>query len=157
MSFWKRPHVVAAVLVAPILAVLTYLAVDALVGERAAPAAAGVPYRLVAASNCRRAGQQCTLRNASFELHIVVTEFDERRGALEVTASHPLSQLALAVARTPADRPAPTVFAAAADDGRVWRGELAAPGSETATVQLAATASQSAFFAEFPATFMAPR
>ena len=50
---WKNKHVVVAMLVAPILAILAWFAVDSMVAERAHSAKPGASYKLVAKSNCR--------------------------------------------------------------------------------------------------------
>ena len=55
-----------AMIVAPILAILSYFLVDLLVKEPPQKALAGEAYQLIAQSNCRFNSGQCSLKNGSF-------------------------------------------------------------------------------------------
>lgn len=63
-------HVVIALIVAPILAVMAWFAVDRFLGEQPQAALPGKSYPLVAKSNCRYASGVCTLENEDFALEI---------------------------------------------------------------------------------------
>lgn len=67
----KNKHVIIALIVAPVLAVIAYFAVDRLVGEQAMPAQLGVDYPLLTQSNCRYASGRCVLYNSEFKVLIV--------------------------------------------------------------------------------------
>jgi len=62
MSVLKNKHLVIAMLVAPVLAVLSYFALDVLVGERPKPAEEGQSYPLVEKPDCRYASGHCGLK-----------------------------------------------------------------------------------------------
>ena len=53
MKFLKNKHLLTASLVAPILALMSYFAIDALVGETPHAAEEGQSYQLVEKQNCR--------------------------------------------------------------------------------------------------------
>ena len=155
MSNWKNPHLVTALLVAPVLAVFAYMAIDALVRERPAPAVAGAVYPLVARPNCRRPGGQCTLVNASVELHLAATSESLARARIRITASHPLQRVALAITDSTLASPELTPFAAVDRDRHVWQGELQRTATGASAVRLAAVSNDSRFFAEFSSDFLA--
>ena len=71
MGFFTNKHVITAFIVAPILAVLSYYAVDLLLKEQPHVAVAGSSYPLVAQSNCRYTSGRCDLKNADFVAQIV--------------------------------------------------------------------------------------
>ena len=56
MSFFKNRHLVIATLMAPVLALISYYAVNALVSETPHAAKAGQSYQLAEKPNCRRGG-----------------------------------------------------------------------------------------------------
>lgn len=78
---WRNRHVVTALLVAPILALIAYFAVDAMLSPDAEALVAGSSYPLKEHSNCRRAGGQCTLSNNDLRLELIVRR---AAGRLEV-------------------------------------------------------------------------
>ena len=79
---FKNKHVVIAMLVAPVLAIMAWFAVDYFVGERPHAATPGSAYTLVAKSNCRYASGQCDLENADFKLRIRPAMVSARRCGL---------------------------------------------------------------------------
>ncbi len=67
---WRNRHVVTALLVAPILALIAYFAVDAMVTPNAEALVQGKSYPLKEHSNCRRAGGLCTLSNNELRVQL---------------------------------------------------------------------------------------
>ncbi len=86
MSILTNKHVVVALIVTPILAVLGYFAVDAMVSEVPHAAVAGGRYELVEKPNCRYNSGVCGLKNGDFELKLS-TEWREAGGAQLVLRS----------------------------------------------------------------------
>jgi len=72
--FLKNKHVIAALIIAPILSVLSYFAVDQIVSEKPHAAKAGAEYALVAKPNCRYASGKCGFKNGEFEVTITLAE-----------------------------------------------------------------------------------
>lgn len=90
MSFFKSKHVVVAMIVTPILAMLGYYVTDLFVKEKAQPAVAGNSYALLAKSNCRFTSGECDLTNGNFRSKITVRD----EGGIQVLyleANHPLN------------------------------------------------------------------
>ncbi|MEM7277507.1 MAG: hypothetical protein AAF385_05215 [Pseudomonadota bacterium] len=75
---WRNRHVVTALLVAPILALIAYFAVDAMITPNAEALVQGKSYPLKEHSNCRRAGGLCTLSNNELRVQLVA----KREGGL---------------------------------------------------------------------------
>ena len=65
---FSNKHVVVALLVAPLLAVLAWFAVGYWFGERPQPAVPGGSYPLLEKSNCRYSSGECSLENGSLQL-----------------------------------------------------------------------------------------
>jgi hypothetical protein len=89
MGFFSNKHVIIAMIVAPILAILSYYFVDTIVKEKPHQAVSGASYPLSAKSNCRYTSGRCNLENASFKTFLVVTEQDDQQ-VLILTSSHAL-------------------------------------------------------------------
>ena len=83
-------HLIVAMIVAPILAILSYLAVDRAVSESPVAARAGQDYPLVAESKCRYASGYCTLVNGDVRLKIDVRKTAEDSVMLSLESSLPL-------------------------------------------------------------------
>ena len=81
MSTFKNKHLVVAMLVAPILAILAWYAIDVLVGEKPRPAEEGQSYPLAEKPNCRYGSGACGLKNADFELQLSTRPMGPDRGS----------------------------------------------------------------------------
>ncbi|MBF2735535.1 MAG: hypothetical protein ISN26_05605 [Betaproteobacteria bacterium AqS2] len=67
-------HVIVALLVAPILALIAYFAVDAVVSEPPQAAEPGATYPLANRPDCRWASGRCTLKNEDVELVVAAAD-----------------------------------------------------------------------------------
>lgn len=159
---FTNKHVIVALLVAPVMAVLGWFAVGQLIGERAAPAQAGQSYPLLAQSNCRYASGSCELKNADMWLRLQAEPGDAPR--LLLTASHPLDGVKLALAAAAGGEPAePAAMASPrelkpdSDDGRHWVLTLSRDLPADARLQLVARAAGALYFAETETAFAGPR
>ena len=97
MSLFSNKHVVAALIISPILAVLSYFAVDHVLVEPPQLAQAGQSYPLQAKSNCRYQSGRCDLRNADFQVSLTVTTFEDsnkiERQLLQLSTSHAVQDI----------------------------------------------------------------
>ena len=73
---FTNKHVVIALIVGPILAILAWIGVGQIAGEKAAVAVAGNSYPLVEKSDCRYESGHCKLENEDFKLVLLL----EQRG-----------------------------------------------------------------------------
>ena len=81
-----------ALLVAPMLAIIAWFAVDYFVAERPQAASPGESYPLVARPNCRRLSDACELANADLTLTLVVTRASATGATVELTSVLPLGR-----------------------------------------------------------------
>ena len=148
---FKNKHIIAALIVTPILTIIAYFAVDYVVSEKPHKAEAGASYELVEKPNCRYASGLCDLENEDLRLSL---RFDTSPGpAMELRASHALDSVLLAV--SPADAQAPPQAMLAQDaQGRLWRLQLSGQPGVDDRVQLVAAAGGSRYFAEAATHFL---
>ncbi|MHA7816605.1 MAG: hypothetical protein ACX93N_09025 [Pseudohaliea sp.] len=147
----RNRHVLIALLVTPVLALLAWFGVGQLAGEKPAPAEPGRAYPLVEQPNCRYASGACDLRNADLELHIRLG--DGREPKVTVTSSHPLERVQLAHARE-AGNDLPGDLARVAE-GR-WEGQLRARPVEGDRLRLVAQGAGAFYYGEVATAFARP-
>lgn len=92
MSFFTNKHVITAMIVAPVLAFLSYYLVDSAVREQPNVAEQGQSYPLVAKSNCRFTSGVCDLENADFSAQLTVEKVGAQARLL-LTSPHQLQQV----------------------------------------------------------------
>jgi hypothetical protein len=68
--FFKNKHVITSMIVAPILAIISYFAVDYYVAEVPHKAKQGQSYKMLVKSNCRWESGACDLVNGGLKIHI---------------------------------------------------------------------------------------
>jgi hypothetical protein len=94
---FTNKHVVIALIVGPVLAILAWIGVGQIAGEKAAVAVSGKSYPLVEKSDCRYESGHCKLENEDFKLLLRV----EQRGkdtVLVLKSVHVLEGVLMSVA-----------------------------------------------------------
>ncbi len=92
MRFFNNRHIVAALIVTPVLAIASYYLVDLVLKEKPHKAVAGQAYKLVAQANCRFSSGVCGLKNGNFEITITVSQSDDQTALM--LSSNKVLQLA---------------------------------------------------------------
>ena len=155
MTVFTNKHVIIAMIVAPVLAVLAWFATGQFAGETPQAPVAGRSYPLVEKSNCRYASGACDLENEDFRLTLVATGIDSLT-ELVVRSAYPLDGVVLGVG--PEEREAePTPMRATDGQGLEWHlviGRLPEPGER---IRLVAIAAGSSYFADASTAFLQPR
>ena len=147
-TMWKNKHVIIALIVAPILAILGWYAVGFLIGEKPQAAASGETYKLVARSNCRYASGVCGLRNADFVLDLTATDADSGGTVLHLVSAFPLEGVKVALA-SPGSTPRPPEDMKPEDElRRNWAIELPLPDPERDRLHLVASAGGTLYFGD---------
>lgn len=151
---WTNKHVIVALLVAPVLAVMAWFGVDAIVAERAEPAQPGKMYPLIAKPSCRRPGGNCELTNNEFELTIRVTHRPADKTALVFESNYTLSGVVVSLHRENTE-----IFGIETNhdlDTETTQRVLTIPSvaHPSATLRIAVHVEQSIYFAELPAVFL---
>ncbi len=147
----RNRHVITAMLVAPLLAILAWFAVGNLVGEKAAPARAGDAYPLVEKSNCRYESGSCDLQNT--DLRVTLSYNDQGEGSLHLRASHELDSVLLSLALN-GEEGAPMPMLAQGDDGLSWQLSLQRRPGPQQRFRVVLMRNGTAFFGEASTTFL---
>lgn len=153
---FKNKHVVIAMLVAPVLAILAWFAVDYFVAERPHAAKPGAAYRLIAKSNCRYDSGQCDLENADFELTLRPVQIGADSAVLELSSRFALQSATVALVEGGSEQP-PVPLTKAQQDRLTWTGEIAAAKDAESSIRLAVVAQDATWFAEVPVTWIVSR
>ena len=149
---FKNKHIVVAMLVAPVLAIMAWFAVDYFVAERPHAAQEGATYKLLAKSNCRYASGECDLENNEFELSLRPEMLSASSVALALSSSHHLDTAVIGFVDAASDAPAPMTQTDNA--GKEWQVLLPRSGTADATIRLAVTAQGATWFAEVPTVWL---
>lgn len=146
-------HVVVAMLVAPVLAILAWFAVDYFLTERPHAAVEGGTYLLVARSNCRYDSGECDLENGDFKLNLKPVGDVSGPVTLALTSKFPLQTATLGLVKSGVERP-PSSMRREDETSTLWLGTLPADRSDGAVIRLAVIASETTYYAEVPLTFL---
>lgn len=149
---FKNKHVVIAMIVAPILSILAWVAVGEFTGEKPQAAEPGNSYALVEKSNCRYESGACDLENRDFKLRLTLQEGLTGPEFL-LSASHALEGIVLAVG-TPEVQPMP--MRPSDGQGLEWRIVIDQVPGPQERIRLVARAAGSSYFAEASTTFLQP-
>lgn len=147
-------HVVIAMIVAPLLAVMAWFAAGQFAGEAPQTAVPGQSYPLVEKSNCRYPSGACDVENEEFRLRLTAAQAGG--GELLLTSSYPLEGVVLGVG-LPDEETQPAVMHAADSQGLEWRVQLGAAPAPTQRIRLVALARGSSYFADVGTAFLQPQ
>lgn len=153
MSILSNKHIVTALLVAPLLAVLAWFGAGQLTDEAVespAPAEAGSSYPLIERSGCRYPGGDCGLSNEDFKLALAITP----EGELRLASAVPLDYVLVGLASAAGDAPAPAQSLAGERNRWVYRFP-ASPASDD-RLRVVAVAGGTSWFGEAGLTFTEP-
>ena len=160
---WTDRHVITALLVAPVLAILAWFAVGSLGGEKARPARTGAAYPLLEKSNCRYASGVCDLENTDFKVRLSFTDnlsgelsgdwSGAAGGRLDVYVSHAVDSALVSLTPAPGDA-APGAMRRADTEGRRWRFALGRRPDREQRLRLVLSRRGVAYFAEFSTAFL---
>jgi len=153
MSVLKNRHLVIAMLVAPVLAILGYFALDALVGESPMPAEEGQSYPLAEKPNCRYSSGSCGLKNADFELELSIRALGEGLVELSLVSAFPLDGVMVSLAEIDQEDAPPTAMQARSGDGKTWSLDMQRPDPERHRLRLAASADGSIYYGDVATRF----
>ena len=151
LEFFKNKHVVTAMIVAPLLAVISYLAVDRLVAEKPHVSQEGHAYPLIARSDCRYTSGQCSLENASFKSTL---RYDRAGRMLRLQSSHGLQNATIGFVTANGRENPPQAMSATDASRQSWRLPLQSDINPQALARIALKANNAYYFAETPMIFM---
>lgn len=152
---FTNKHVLVAMLVAPVLAIMAWFAIDYFIGERPHAAKDGAAYTLIAKSNCRYDSGQCDLENSDFKLNIRPTSVTSGSVQLEMTSAFPLQSATLGLVND-GTATLPSPMAATTNEALHWTTRIDRPHGEASTIRVAVTADGATWYAEVPTVFLFP-
>ena len=120
----QNKHMVTAAIVAPVLALIGYFGVNALVGESPHAAEEGQSYQLVEMPSCRYGSGHCGLKNSDFELNLSTESLDGGRMLLMLESEFPLDGVKVALVEHEADEKQPVDMRAMGENGLAWSLEI---------------------------------
>lgn len=153
MNVLKNKHVVVAALVAPVLAILAWFALDLLMGERPKPALEGQSYPLVERSNCRYASGSCALANGDFKLELTTEGTAPDRVILTLSSVFPLDGAMVAMVDGQGDDAPPVPMRPGSGDGLSWSLDIARPDPERQRLRLVVSSAGVLYFGDVATAF----
>lgn len=157
MKILKNKHVLVAALVAPLLALMSYFAIDFFVGESPHAAEEGQSYKLVEKSNCRYNSGNCGLKNGDFELSLSSEWVGDGQLLLTLRSEFPLDGIVIALVQNEADDNPPVDMQMVSDDGLTWSLNLSNPSPGQDRLRLVASSNQSLWYGDVAMKFALPR
>ena len=154
MEFLKNKHVIVAMLVAPILALISYFSVDAVVAEKPHAAQVGEHYSLLEKSNCRYNSGVCDLKNGDVELKIKPEWVTNQRLRLTISSSKPLQNVIGARVNMLGEEVAPNVMQNADHEGFTWSTEMIAPDADLERLHVAVAINETWYYADAALKFI---
>jgi hypothetical protein len=148
VNILKNKHILTASLVAPILALMSYFAIDFLVGETPHAAEEGRSYQLVEKPNCRYDSGSCGLKNGDFELKLHAENLEGDRLLLVLESAFPLDGVLLGLVENGADEAHPVEMRPAGDDGLSWSLDVARQNPEKDRIHLVASSAGSLYYGD---------
>ena len=152
----RNKHVVTAAVVAPVLALIGYFGINALVGESPHAAEEGQSYQLVEMPSCRYSSGHCGLKNGDFELDLTTESLDDDRLLLLLKSEFPLEGVKVALIEDKSDEERPVDMRPMGEDGLTWSLEMARPDPEHNRLHLVAAANGSLYFGDAAMKFTLP-
>lgn len=151
--FLTNKHVIIALIVAPILAIIAYFAVDHTVSEAPKNAVAGTHYPLVAKSNCRYKSGKCTFKNGDIEIELISDESDPSLVSFTLNSDLPLQGVKLALTEN-TKQASPIEMQTANYQQTEWQVSLDNNTTDTTRLLLVVALNDSLYFGETEATFI---
>ena len=152
MNILKNKHLILAMFVAPVLAIIAYFSVDYMVAEKPQAAVEGAAYKLAAKSNCRYQSGACTLKNGDIEVQILAKRINSREVELNMHSALPIQNAIISqVVGNLASEPVVMLQGAAAAD---WSVLLDLPEPQNTRLRLALNIADTMYYAETTAVFI---
>ena len=145
---FKNKHVIAALIITPILSILGYFAVDVLVAEQPHAAKQGSSYQLVARPVCRYSSGHCSMVNGEFEIDVSAEYQSDGSLQLALRSEFPLQGGKVAIVDP--GQPAGTPIALVANDAsqQSWAANVPVPASAESVMRVAVAAKDSLYYGE---------
>jgi len=148
----KNRHMTIAMMVAPVLAIISYFATDYFVSTPPASASAGQSYLLIAKPNCRYQSGECTLINGDLEIDLRLEQAADGSGVLLARSNYPIAGARVALANTGKEAE-PRALEARDSSGENWQLPVSRAESRAQELRVAMLANESIFYARTETDF----
>jgi hypothetical protein len=148
MAVLNNRHVITALIVAPVLALIAYFGFDFLAGETPQAAVEGQSYSLVEKPNCRYDSGQCGFKNGDFELTIGAEQIGDGYFRMTLNSVFPLDGIKVSVVASEADDKRPVDMRPESDDGMSWSLEVGPIDPEQSRLRLVASSRGSLYYGD---------
>lgn len=150
---FKNKHMTTAMVVAPLLAIVSYFATDYIVSDLPVNAAQGESYALVARSNCRYQSGQCTFRNGELEVEFQLVQSGDGQSVLKARSSHPLQGAQVALVGQENSNVQPVMLEKSDDSGERWAVPINGSVEGKNELRVAMLANSTTFYGSTETTF----
>ncbi|MCH9712416.1 MAG: hypothetical protein K0U20_07345 [Proteobacteria bacterium] len=150
--FFKNKHVITSMIVAPILAIISYFAVDYYVAEVPHKAKDGQLYKMLVKSNCRWESGHCDLVNGDLELLVTSDTQEYGKNHFLLKSNTPLKEVRFSLVHEKGAHSQPESMSLVEPGNRLWQSSLV-DARRSDYLQFVVSVSGSIFYAEVPAIF----
>ena len=154
MPFYKNKHIVVAMLVAPVLALISYFSVDAVVSEVPHAAKAGEHYELLEKSNCRYSSGACDLKNGDMHIAIKPDWVTNQKLRLTINSAQPLEKVVSARVNALGEEVATAEMKSVDESGLVWSTEMISPDADLERFHLAVSINKTWYYGDAALKFI---
>lgn len=151
---FKNKHLVLALIIAPILAIISYFGVDLALSEKPTAAQTGQEYQLSPRSNCRYTSGVCSLVNGDFQLQLRSEPTDKQTIVLELTSPYALQGAKVDMKTNPNAQPVPLQMHPIDQEHRVWEIQFDEIDEKLKLMQLVIMSGDVLYFAQTSTAFM---
>lgn len=139
---------IAALLIAPVLALVSYFGVDAMVSDKPSQAQPGHSYALVAMPQCRYTSGKCTLKNAEFKIELTPQQVDANTISLTLHSAFPLQAAKMALVQEASEAGSPLPMQPTDTKGQDWKIDLHGSHGKNSRLRLVVVAGDAFYFGE---------
>lgn len=154
MQFLKNKHLIMAMFIAPMLAIIAYYSVDYFVSEKPQAAVQGNSYKLAANSNCRYKSGVCTLENGDIEVKLHAEKINSNQIKITLSSLVPLQTAVISFVTKNGVEAEPIVMTASDEQLNVWQANTDGLPSNNDVLRLALNVAGSLYYAEVTTIFI---
>ncbi|MFW7523968.1 hypothetical protein ACODM8_07490 [Vibrio ostreicida] len=151
---FKNKHFVVALLIAPILSILAYVATDMAVSEPPQVAKEGETYQLVSQSNCRYTSGLCDMKNGDFKIKFRSEKLTATDLELSLHAAYPLQGVKVSLVDQQGDDQLPIDMQPRNPSEQDWHIRLPAPLSSESWLRVAVQSQGTLYYGQTQTTFV---
>lgn len=150
---FKNKHIIAALIITPLLAITAYFAVDQLVSENPHKALPGASYPLAEKPNCRYESGKCSLKNGDVEIDLHTRNLQDGRMELSLISAIPLEMARISLVDDPQLAGQPSDMSPVTEDRRQWLAIIQQPTGADSRIRMALSTGGVFYYGDTATTF----